>query len=58
MDLLRHVRMWEAHRLLALGALPPGEVAERVGIPSYSTFSRAFRAKFGISPAAVRKRIP
>jgi len=46
--------MWEAHRLLVESGLPLRRVAQVVGVPSYSTFWRLFRGKFGKTPTLVR----
>ncbi len=48
------MRLRRAERLLAETKLPVKSVAARVGYASRSHFSRAFKAAFGIDPAAYR----
>jgi AraC-like DNA-binding protein len=52
---LRMRRLERAHRLLATAGLPVTQVAHACGFASPSTFSRAFRAHFGITPSASRE---
>jgi AraC-like DNA-binding protein len=51
---LRRRRLERAHRLLASAGLPVTQVAYACGFASPSTFSRAFRAHFGITPSESR----
>ncbi len=50
------LRLGEARRLMRDGAAPVTEVAAATGFGSASAFARAFRARFGESPTAVRRR--
>ena len=52
---LRRRRLERAHRLLATAGLPVTHVAYTCGFASPSTFSRAFRAHFGITPSESRE---
>jgi len=52
---LRRRRLERAHRLLATTDLPVTQVAYTCGFASPSTFSRAFRAHFGITPSESRE---
>ena len=52
---LRRRRLERAHRLLATAGLPVTQVAYTCGFASLSTFSRAFRAHFGITPSESRE---
>jgi AraC family transcriptional regulator, positive regulator of tynA and feaB len=52
---LRRRRLERAHRLLATARLPVTQVAYTCGFASPSTFSRAFRAHFGITPSESRE---
>lgn len=47
-------RMCLARKLIEEGS-SPSEAAWRVGYVSLGTFSRRFRAKFGVNPSAVHK---
>lgn len=46
-----------AAKSLIVGGLPLEAVAPRVGFSDYSTFYRAFRQEYGISPRQYRKRL-
>lgn len=48
-------RLLLARQLLRSGQ-PAMEVCSRSGYQDYSTFSRAYRRRFGVSPSAERKR--
>ncbi|MFC3613392.1 helix-turn-helix domain-containing protein [Lutimaribacter marinistellae] len=52
---LRHVR---AQELLTSGELEISEIAVRLGYTNPSNFSRAFKARAGVSPVAFRKDSP
>jgi len=52
---LRRRRLERAHRLLTTARLPVTQVAYACGFASPSTFSRAFRAHFGITPSESRE---
>src|SRR5262249_5593041 len=56
MDYVRPRRLSEAAHQLAAGASSILEVALEAGYGSHEAFSRAFRARFGVTPEAVRKR--
>jgi AraC-like DNA-binding protein len=47
---LRDLRMMEAHRLLNVDGTPIVLVAQRVGYEDASSFTRAFKAHFGVLP--------
>lgn len=51
----RGVRLDHALNLLRTQCLPVSLVAERVGYSELSSFTRAFTAKFGVSPKRVRR---
>jgi AraC-like DNA-binding protein len=51
---LTEVRLARAHALLRAG-LPVTQVCAGVGFTSASSFSRLFRAHFGVAPSAIRK---
>ena len=51
----RHVRLFHAQRLLALGT-PVTEVALDAGYANPSAFGHAFRQFFGVTPNAARPR--
>ena len=55
-DLLRNVRLSRASELLALSDQPVKRIAELVGYRSRSTFTRTFRAEFGLSPDRFRRK--
>ncbi len=46
-------RFAEAQRLLRGGACSVSEVAERIGYQETASFSRMFRARFGVSPSKI-----
>ncbi|WP_448954644.1 GlxA family transcriptional regulator [Labrys neptuniae] len=50
----RSMRLRRAHDLLAHSTLPVGEVALACGFWSMSSFSRAFRERYGYTPREVR----
>lgn len=52
-DLIKSMRLDEAHRLLLLRELNVGEVAYRVGFSDPKYFSTCFKKQFGISPTKV-----
>lgn len=56
MDYVIGRRMQEAETLLKMTDVPVQTVGERVGYPDPSTFSRQFRKRHGVSPAAWRSR--
>lgn len=58
MDLLRDIRLNRAARLLQGGDLPVKALARNVGYHSRSYFSRAFKDRFGLSPAEFREAGP
>ena len=51
----RHVRLFDAQRLLALG-VPVTQVALQTGYANPSAFGHAFREFFGVTPSTQRKR--
>ena len=53
---VRRLRLHRAAGYLANSSMPIAEVAERSGYSSLQSFSRAFRAVFGIAPAQYRKQ--
>ena len=50
------LRLGAARRMLRDGAAPVTEIAAATGFGSASAFARAFRARFGESPTALRRR--
>lgn len=54
-DYLENLRMDKAKHMLASTSLPIGEIAERVGYQSASTFSRAFKRGSGVSATSFRE---
>jgi len=54
-NLLKHVRMEQAARLLSAGSLPVERIAARLGYSSRSHFSHAFKQHTGQSPAEFRQ---
>ena len=54
MDLLRELRLRRAAQMLKSSQAPVKAVAQAVGYGSRSYFSRAFKAFYGIDPAAYR----
>ena len=50
------LRLGEARRLMRDGGAPVADVAAAAGFASASAFARAFRARFGESPTAARRR--
>ncbi len=57
MELVTALRMERAGQLLSQENLAGGIVAERCGYASQAAFTRVFKANFGESPGAYRKRI-
>lgn len=55
-EYVRNERMTAAHRWLASGELSVSEVAEKVGYSHVSNFSRAYRTRFGETPARTLRR--
>lgn len=55
---MRNYRLERAYQLLKQNAGGVGEVAFMVGFGSASYFSKAFTAKFGMSPKEIRKQYP
>lgn len=55
-EFLKEVRLQWAAELLRTTDMPVKAVAPRVGYASRSYFSRAFKAHYGLDPAAYRKR--
>src|SRR5579864_8924618 len=53
---VRRLRLHRAAGYLANGAMPIAEIAERSGYSSLQSFSRTFRAVFGVPPAQYRKQ--
>ena len=52
---LRHLRLEKARELLCTTAESVRAIASRVGLNDFSHFVRAFRAVYGVSPAAFRQ---
>ena len=55
-EFIRHERMNLAQKLLESGAHPVKVVADKVGYSHVSNFSRAYRARFGETPARTLRR--
>jgi len=55
-DYLRETRLAHGHQLLELGSGNVSEVAYASGFDSLSSFTRAFKARFGAAPSQVRAR--
>jgi AraC family transcriptional regulator len=53
---VRRLRLHRAAGFLANGTIPIAEIAERSGYSSLQSFTRTFRAVFGMPPAQYRKR--
>ncbi|MFM0741663.1 AraC family transcriptional regulator [Paraburkholderia xenovorans] len=53
---VRRLRLHRAAGYLANGSMPIAEIADRSGYSSLQSFSRTFRAVFGIPPAQYRKQ--
>ena len=51
---IQDLRLREARRLLAEGAIPVKDIGERVGYATYPTFARAFKKAFGVSATDFR----
>ena len=56
-ETLRVMRLDRAANLLARTNLEVQEIAEQCGFPNAFHFSRVFRAQYGLSPRALRKRL-
>ena len=54
-NLLNHVRMEQAARLLETGQVPVEQVASRIGYSSRSHFSQAFKKHAGMTPIEYRR---
>lgn len=52
---LLHLRVDEAHRMLASGRLPIADVATRCGFSHQEHLTRVLRARLGTTPAAIRR---
>lgn len=50
------IRLHQTERLLKYTSLHIGEIAQEVGFQSASYFSRQFKARYGLSPAAYRQQ--
>ena len=57
LDVYKRQRLDKAAYLLRTSALTVGQVIELVGYDNTSYFHRAFRARFGLTPAAYRKQM-
>ena len=55
MNLVNHVRMEYAARLLGTGQFPVEQVASRIGFSSRSHFSQAFKKHTGMTPVEFRR---
>lgn len=55
-EYIKKRRLATATRLLATSTLPIREIAIQCGIPDYNYFSKVFRAEFGTTPSAYRKK--
>lgn len=55
-EAVRRLRLLAAANALVLEQAPLAEIARRHGYPNQTSFSRAFRAAHGTSPAVFRKR--
>ncbi len=53
-DFINNKRLERAQLLLTTTDKPLQDIAEKVGIPNLSYFSRMFKRKFGIPPAKFR----
>jgi len=53
-DLVRHMRLQQAHRLLTDTRLPISTIAYEIGFGDLSHFNRCFREKFGATPRDIR----
>lgn len=56
MTMLRDLRLQRAHDLLQLQKIPVDQIAREVGYQSRSSFTRAFRQKFGNDPSSARNK--
>ena len=54
----RHLRLSKAAQLIETTTLPVAEIALRCGYDSPSAFSRAFKARYGITPTLPHRRRP
>lgn len=58
-DYVRGRRLERAYRMLVeptSSVLPMSQIAHACGMPSWPTFSRAFKSRFGLTPSEVRER--
>ena len=55
-SLLRRRRLEQAARLLALGEMSVKAVCQAVGFLSTSSFTRAFRQAYGVSPSSYKEQ--
>jgi transcriptional regulator GlxA family with amidase domain len=55
-ELVRHLRVEEARRLLENTSLPMKDISRRTGLGDTSTLWRAFTQVLGVTPAAYRER--
>lgn len=58
MEYVREQRMERACRMLGRSDIPLGEMASKLGFSHQSSFSKAFKATYGIPPLAYRKSHP
>ena len=54
-ELLRRLRLEQAHRMLRSTPIPVQDVAVTCGFADANTFCRAFRQKYGLTPGQARK---
>lgn len=52
---VRRIRLYRASTWLINADFPVAEIAMQVGYPNVHSFTRAFKDRFGVSPAAYRK---
>ena len=53
-----HLRLSKAAQLIETTTLPVAEIALRCGYDSPSAFTRAFKARYGITPTLPHRRRP
>lgn len=56
-DILTNIRMEKAYELLKETSYKPGEIQKMIGYSDERMFLRAFRKKYGMSPAQFRRQI-
>lgn len=56
LEYIRDARMERAHYLLSYTNLSIHEVAEKIGYPHHSHFSRDFKNKYGYSPVSLKQK--